>query len=42
MSGEGNSLRRIQQAVLDTLGLKVSHMAIGRVIKDARIKPSAA
>lgn len=41
LSGEGKSLRRIQQAVSESLGFKMSHMAISRIIRDARIAPMA-
>lgn len=42
LAGEERSLRKIQAAVLECLGLKLSHVAINRVIRDAKISKPAA
>jgi len=43
MSGEGLSLRKVQAAVSNAFGMKLSHVAIGRIVRDAKIsRPSAA
>ncbi len=38
LAGERIALRRIQTVLAETLGVKLSHVAIGRIIKDANIR----
>ncbi len=42
-AAKGDSLRRIQAAVLDTFAIRLSHVAVARIVAEARIrKPRAA
>jgi putative DNA-invertase from lambdoid prophage Rac len=38
LAGERVALRRIQTVLFETLGVKLSHVAIGRIFKDAKIR----
>ncbi len=40
-AGEGRSLRAIQASVSDACGLKLSHTAVARCLRDARVSSSA-
>lgn len=43
LAGDGVSLRKIQAALADSLGVKLSHVAINRVVRDAKVrKPASA
>jgi len=40
-AAEGLSLRRTQSAIADSLGIRMSHTAIQRVLRDARVTSGA-
>jgi DNA invertase Pin-like site-specific DNA recombinase len=41
MAGENQSLRKIQKALAESMGVKISHMSIKRIVKDSAVRKSA-